>query len=95
MYPCRSEENRTPKADRGALAKMVFRMKTIARIKTPADASAVEGALLKAAYAGHWHDAEVMIDGDEILVSHWDEESAMNQGRTDAASPALGCLSGF
>ena len=44
------------------------------RIKTPADVSALEGTLLKTAYAGHWHDAKVRVDGDAILVSYRDEE---------------------
>ena len=50
-------------------------MKTVKlRIKTPADVSAIEGALLKTAHAGHWHDAEVRVDGDTIFVSYRDEE---------------------
>lgn len=57
------------------MVKMRLRLKTIVvRIKTPADTSAIEGALLKAAHAGHWHDAEVRVDGDEILVSYRDGE---------------------
>ena len=51
-------------------------MKTVKlRIKTPADVSAIEGVLLKAAHAGHWHDAKVRVDGDAILVSYRDEEN--------------------
>ena len=64
------------------MAKMTVRMKTITlRIKTPAEMSAIEGALLTVADAGHWHDAEVRVDGDEILVSYRDEESVAHRDR--------------
>ena len=48
--------------------------------------SAIEGALLKTAHAGHWHDAEVRVDGDAILVSYRDEEkiSGFRENRTEA-----------
>ena len=64
------------------MAKMMFCMKTVKlKIKTPADTSAIEGALLKVAHAGHWHDAEVRVAGDEILVSYRDEDRAFGEER--------------
>ena len=69
------------------MAKILACMKTVKlRIKTPADVSAIEGALLKTAYAGHWHDAKVRVDGDAILVSYRDEEkiSGLRENRSES-----------
>ena len=45
----------------------------LAKIPLPCSAAQLENAILKAAHNGHWHDAEVKVHGDQLVITHEDE----------------------
>lgn len=46
-------------------------MTEIATLSLPCSAAALEKMMLRAAHAGHWHDAEVRIeDGNRLVIYH-------------------------
>ena len=49
--------------------------KTLASVPLPCSAAQLENAILKAAHNGHWHDAEVKVHGDQLVITHEDEDA--------------------
>lgn len=49
----------------------------IALAKDPLPCSAVqlENAKLRATHNGHWHDAEVKVHGDKLVLTYEDEDA--------------------
>ena len=43
---------------------------TLAKVPLPCSAVQLENALLKASQNGHWHDAEVKVHGDQLVITH-------------------------
>ena len=48
---------------------------TLASVPHPCGAAQLENALLKASHNGHWHDAEVKVHGDQLVITHKDEDA--------------------
>ena len=48
---------------------------TLASVPLPCSAAQLENAILKAAHKGHWHDAEVMVHGDKLVITYEDEDA--------------------
>ena len=48
---------------------------TLAKVPLPCSAAQLENALLKASHTGHWHDAEVQVHGDQLVITHEDENA--------------------
>ena len=46
---------------------------TLASVPLPCSAAQLENAILKAAHNGHWHDAEVKVHGDKLVITYEDE----------------------
>ena len=49
--------------------------KTLASVPLPCSAAQLENAILKAAQNGHWHDAEVKVHGDRLVLTYEDEDA--------------------
>ena len=47
---------------------------TLAKVPLPCSAAQLENAILKAAHNGHWHDAEVKVHGDKLVLTYEDED---------------------
>ena len=48
---------------------------TLASVPLPCSAAQLENAILKAAHNGHWHDAEVKVHGDKLVITYEDEDA--------------------
>ena len=48
---------------------------TLAKIPLPCSAAQLENAILKAAHNGHWHDAQVKVDSDHLVITHQEDEA--------------------
>ena len=48
---------------------------TLAKVLLPCSAAQLENALLKASHNGHWHDAEVKVHGNQLVITHEDEDA--------------------
>ena len=48
--------------------------KTLASAPLPCSAAQLENAILKAAHNGHWHDAQVKVDSDHLVITHQEDE---------------------
>ena len=48
---------------------------TLAEVPLPCSAAQLENALLKASHNGHWHDAEALVHGDQLVITHEDENA--------------------
>ena len=48
---------------------------TLAKVPLPCSAAQLEDALLKASHNGHWHDAEVKVHGETLVITHEDEDA--------------------
>ena len=48
---------------------------TLAKVPLPCSAAQLENAILKVAHNGPWHDAEVKIHGDQLVITHKDEDA--------------------
>lgn len=49
--------------------------KTLASVPLPCSVAQLENAILKAAHNGHWHDAEVKVRDDRIVLTYEDEDA--------------------
>ena len=49
--------------------------KTLASASLPCSAAQLENAILKAAHNGHWHDAEVKVHGEMLVLTYEDEDA--------------------
>ena len=47
----------------------------LAKVPLPCSAAQLENAILKAAHNGHWHDAQVKVLGDQLVITHEDENA--------------------
>ena len=43
---------------------------TLAKVSLHCSAVQLENALIKASHNGHWHDAEVKVHGDQLVITH-------------------------
>ena len=50
-------------------------IETLASVPLPCSAAQLENAILKAAHNGHWHDAEVKVHGDNLVITYEDEDA--------------------
>ena len=48
---------------------------TLAKVPLPCSAVHLKNAILRAAHNGHWHDAEVKVHGDQLVITHEDEDA--------------------
>ena len=48
---------------------------TLASVPLPCSAAQLENAILKVAHNGHWHDAEVKVHGDKLVITYEDEDA--------------------
>ena len=48
---------------------------TLAKVSLPCSAVQLENAHIKASHNGHWHDAEVKVHGDQLVITHEDENA--------------------
>ena len=48
---------------------------TLASVPLPCSAAQLENASLKVAHNGHWHDAEVKVHGDKLVITYEDEDA--------------------
>ena len=48
---------------------------TLAKVPLPCSAVQLENAILWAAHNGHWHDAEVKVHGETLVITHEDEDA--------------------
>ena len=46
----------------------------LARIPLPCSAAQLENAILKAAHNGHWHDAQVKVHSDHLVITHTEND---------------------
>lgn len=46
----------------------------LAKVPLPCSAAQLENAILTAAHNGHWHDAQVKVHSDHLVISHEENE---------------------
>ena len=66
---------------------------TLAKVLLPCSAAQLENALLKASHNGHWHDAEVKVHGDQIVITYEDTHLPMALRSAGVIAPDSTCLS--
>ena len=47
---------------------------TLAKVLLPCSAAQLENAILKAAHNGHWHDAQVKVHSDHLVITHTEND---------------------
>ena len=48
---------------------------TLAKVLLPCSAVQLENAILRAAHNGHWHDAEVKVHGETLVITYEDTDA--------------------
>lgn len=51
-----------------------MKMKELSRVSLPCDISTLETIVLNASHAGHWHDAKVELEGNELVIKYPEQE---------------------
>ena len=66
---------------------------TLASVPLPCSAAQLENAILKVAHNGHWHDAEVKVHGDKLVITCEDTYRPMALRSAGVIAPDSTCLS--
>lgn len=52
-----------------------MKMKELSRVSLPCDISTLETIVLNASHTGHWHDAKVELEGNELVIKYPEQET--------------------